>query len=128
MKKLLVLLVGLLILVGCSTDADAASHNVSKEADQFRVQRRIVFYNSITDTYMLEVVGNCAIDLGREKVLELTCKIDDDKYQKHYLGLSDNVTYTVEQLEFSEVSPYKYELVFKPESIIPIKIDVETSK
>lgn len=128
MKKLLVLLVGLLILVGCSTDADIASHNVSKEADQFRVQRRVVFYNSITDTYMLEIVGNCAIDLGRTQVLELTCKIDDDKYQKHYLGLSDNVTYTVEQLEFSEVSPYKYELVFKPESIIPIKIDVETSK
>lgn len=125
MKKVISLLVIMLLLVGCSREADVVSQNISREADEFRVQRRIVFYNSITDTYMLEVIGNCAIDLGRSKVLEVTCKIGHKKFQKHYLGLSDNVTYTVEQLEFSDVNPYKYQLIFKPESIVPITIDIE---
>ena len=125
MKKMLLSLVVVLILLTGCREADKVSTNISREADEFRVQRRIVFYNSITDTYMLEVVGNCAVDLGRTNVLELTCKIADKKYQKHYLGLSDNVTYTIEQLEFSDVNPYKYQLIFKPKSIIPISIDVE---
>ena len=125
MKKVLLSLVVVLILLTGCREADKVSTNISREADEFRVQRRIVFYNSITDTYMLEVVGNCAVDLGRSNVLELTCKIADKKYQKHYLGLSDNVTYTIEQLEFSDVNPYKYQLIFKPESIFPITIDVE---
>ncbi len=125
MKKILITLFSLVILVGCSSSKDVASRNVSKEADEFRVHRRIVFYNSITDTYMLEVIGNCGVDLGREKILELTCKVADNKYQKHYLGLSDNVTYTVEQLDYSDVNPYRYELIFKPKQILPIEINVE---
>lgn len=124
MKKILVVLVTVLILVGCSKH-DVASHNIRKEADEFRVNRRIVFYNAITDTYMLEVIGNCAIDLGRDNVLEVTCRVGEEKFQKHYLGLSDNVTYTVEQLEFSEVDEYRYELIFKPKQILPIKLNVE---
>lgn len=124
MKRMIIVLAAMITLVGCA-EADKVSNNISREADEFRVQRRIVFYNSITDTYMLEVVGNCAIDLGRENVLELTCKIAEKEYQKHYLGLSDNVTYTVEQLEYSDVNPYKYQLIFKPKSIVPITIDTE---
>lgn len=124
MKKLLIIATLALTLVGCRA-SEKASHNISREADEFRVHRRIVFYNSITDTYMLEVIGNCAVDLSRDKVLAVTCKIGDGKYQKHYLGLSDNVTYTIEQLEFSNVNPYKYHLIFKPESIIPIEIGME---
>lgn len=121
---MIMILVVMVTLAGCA-EADKVPSNISREADEFRVQRRIVFYNSITDTYMLEVVGNCAIDLGRENVLELTCKIAEREYQKHYLGLSDNVTYTVEQLEYSDVNPYKYQLIFKPKSIVPITIDKE---
>lgn len=125
MKKILVLLITVLVLVGCNSKHDVASHNIKKEADEFRVHRRIVFYNAITDTYMLEVIGNCAIDLGRSNVLEVTCRVGEEKFQKHYLGLSDNVTYTVEQLEFSEVDEYRYELIFKPKQILPIKLNVE---
>ena len=110
-------------LVSCS-DADVASSNVSKEAEQFRVKRRIVFYNSIQDTYILSIVGNCSIELTDEyNMLEVICKVGEDKYQKHFLGLSDNVTYSVEQLDYSEVSKYHYEIVFKPTIIIPIVTD-----
>lgn len=129
MKKLFSLIVVVLLsfwLVGCS-DADVVSRNISKDAEKFRVMRRIVFYNSIKDVYIMEMIGNCSVELtDGGLMLEVTCKIGEDEYQKHFLGLSDNVTYTVEQLEYSDVSKYHYEIVFKPSVIIPIvEIDLE---
>jgi hypothetical protein len=107
-----------LALAGCSSDADVASENLSKAADQFEIDRRIVFFNGITDTYLLTVEGRCSIaDEGNQ--LEVTCKTGDDQYKKHFLGLSDNVTYFVEQLEPAEVDVYHYRVIFKPETIIP---------
>lgn len=123
-----ILFLALLVVGGCRSSADVASYNISKESDEFRVVRRVVFYNSITDTYMLEMIGNISIDLSRSNVLEVTAKIGPDEYQKHYLGLSDNVTYTVEQLGTVDVSEYRYELIFKPESIIPIEIEYKSGE
>lgn len=129
MKKLFMIVMMVLMvstLTGCFSDSEIASSNISKDADQFKVRRRIVFYNSIQDVYILEMTGNCSIEVDEiDMMLEVTCKIGEDKYQKHFLGLSDNVTYTVEQLEYSDVSEYKYEIIFKPESIIPITFDLE---
>ena len=127
-KKLLPILFLTLILVGCGSAASLASHNISKESDEFRVVRRVVFYNSLTDTYIMEMTGNMSVDLTRDNVLAVTAKIGPEEYQKHYLGLSDNVTYTVEQLGTSNVSEYKYELIFKPESIIPIEIESKSGE
>lgn len=118
MKRALLAVAILLTLVACDTDADVASRNLSLEADQFRIDRRIVFYNGITDSYMLTIEGRCSIyDEGYQ--LEVTCKIGPDAYKKHFLGLSDNVTYFVEQLETHDVSVYNYQVVFKPSVIIP---------
>ena len=114
------------LLTGCMRDSSVVSKNVSKEADQFRVRRRVVFYNSITDTYMFEMVGNISIETDMNfNELSVIAKVGENEYRKHFLGLSDNVTYIVEQLDYSEVSKYKYELVFKPQSIIPIRVDTE---
>lgn len=133
MKKVLtmILLIGLAALVttGCAfeRDSDIASHNVSKEADSFRVKRRIVFINLRSDSYLFEIIGNCSIETDNaDEQLEVICKVGEDKYQKHFLRLSDETTYTVEQLDYSEVSKYDYEIIFKPESILPIKIETET--
>ena len=118
----------LLLTSGCAFDSDAsiASHNVSKEADQFRVKRRIVFVNLRSDTYLFVITGNCSITTdSTDNQLEVICKVGEDKYQKHFLYLSNEITYTVEQLDYSEVSKYDYEIVFKPESIIPVKIETE---
>lgn len=114
--------------VGCSSDADVASRNLSQAADMFEIDRRVVFYNGITGDYILEVQGRCSILAdGIDGQLELTCKTGDSEYKKHFLGLSDNVTYFAEQLEPSEVDVYHYRVIFKPETIIP-NIDFETSK
>ena len=117
MKKLLLLLtIPLIFLSGCS-DADIASHNLSRKADYFEVNRRIVFYNGITDAYILVIQGRCSIETANRK-LAVTCKTGPHAFKKHYLGLSDNVTFFSEQLDDADVSVYHYRVIFKPQSII----------
>jgi len=129
MKRLIALtLVAVLVLAGCSTDAETVSHNLSKDADQFKVQRRIVFFNGITDTYLMTIEGRCSIKADvADNQLEVTCKTSETGYKKHFLGLSDNVSYFVEQMESADVSAYRYKVIFKPETIVP-DIDLKTSR
>lgn len=116
---------GALVLTGCARDSEVVSYNLSEQADQFQIDRRIVFFNGITDTYLLTIEGRCSItDEGNQ--LEVTCKISPDEYVKHFLGLSDNVSYFVEQTGVADVSEYNYTVVFKPESLIP-NIDPQIS-
>lgn len=123
MKKIilaLTLIIGTFVISSCS-DADIASQNLSKAADNFEVNRRIVFYNGITDTYLLSIEGQCSLGNSddRSKQVSVTCKTGADQYKKHFLGLSDNVTYFAEQLESKDVSAYHYKVIFKPQAIIP---------
>lgn len=122
MKKLLLtsVLMVTALLSGCSSDADVASRNLSKSADQFEVTRRIVFYNGITGGYMLTIEGLCSLgNSDKAGSLSVTCKTGPAAYKKHFLGLSDNVTYFVEQMEPVAVSPYRYRVIFKPDVIVP---------
>jgi hypothetical protein len=119
MKKFIGVAFAALILAGCN-DADIASRNLSVAADNFEVSRRIVFYNGITGEYMLTVEGLCSLgNNDKARQLSLTCKTGPSAYKKHFLGLSDNVTYFVEQLEGNRVSAYHYRVIFKPAAIIP---------
>jgi hypothetical protein len=107
-------------LTACSDDADVASDNLSKAADNFEIQRRIVFYNGITEQYILEVTGLCSIGQSENaNDVTITCKIGPDEYVKHFLGLSDNVTYFAEQIESADVSVDHYRVTFKPQTIVP---------
>lgn len=127
MKNLILIIFSIVVFAGCSTDSRVASSNLSKAADQFQIERRIVFYNGITDQYMLTIQGRCSIKAdGMDKQLEVTCKTGAEGFKKHYLGLSDNVTYFVEQLDLVNVDVYRYDVIFKPESLIP-NINLETS-
>ncbi len=107
------------ILSGCEDDAKVASRNLSKAADNFEIPRRVVFMNGITDKYMLEITGLCSLDRGESaKSITVTCKTDKG-FIKHILGLSDNVTYFVEQMKDAKVSVDMYRVTFKPSVIIP---------
>ncbi len=102
----------------CDDDADVASDNLSKAADNFEIMRRVVFYNTINGDYILVIEGRCSIeDDGNQ--LEVTCKRGKDEYIKNFLGLSPHVTYLVEQMDASEVSVDHYRRSFKPEAVIP---------
>ena len=120
MKALLLLtitLIATVALTGC-TDADVASRNLSRAAENFEIDRRIVFYNGVTGGYMLTIEGRCAIE-DQKTQLEVTCQTGPRDYRKHFLGLSDNVTYFAEQLSQGDVSAYHYRITFKPQLIVP---------
>lgn len=126
MKRIAIVVVALgLAIAACSNDADVASHNLSQAAEQFEIDRRVVFFNGITDTYLLSIEGRCSIEADElDRQLEVTCKVGPDEYKKHFLGLSDNVSYFVEQVESVDVSVYHYRVFFRPQQIIP-DVDLE---
>ena len=123
MKKILFALVLVAVLLVASnyvSEADVASENVSKAADQFEVVRRIVFYNGITEDYILVIEGLCSLgNYDPAGSLSVVCKVGANQYKKHFLGLSDNVTYFAEQFEPAQVGVYHYRVIFNPAIIVP---------
>jgi hypothetical protein len=122
MIKIIFTMIAVALLAACS-DADIVSKNITKAADNFEVNRRIVFYNGITGEYILTVEGLCSLGSAeRTNSLTVTCKTGPSAYKKHFLGLSNNVTFFAEQVQAFSANPYAYRVVFKPAAIIP---DVE---
>ena len=120
MKKILLLVFILLTVFMACDDASVVSTNISTDADMFRINRRIIFYNGITGEYMFVIEGFCSINADTfDGQLEVTVKTGHEEYKKHYLGLSDNVTYFVEQIDSANVDPYHYKVIFKPSVIVP---------
>ena len=109
-----------LLLTGCPDDADVASRNLSKAADNFEINRRVVFYNGITGAQIAVYEGACSIKADMaDKQLELTCKVGHQQFVKHFLGLSDNVSYFAEQMFAEDVNVNHYRRTFKPQAILP---------
>jgi len=128
MKRLWIVLLSMLAVLtlsGC-TDADIASYNISRKSDFFEIPRRVIFYNGITNEYILDIEWYCSLWWWSTnsqssvwyKEIYVVCK-DWDWYKKHFLGLSDNVTYIVEQIDPANVSKDHYKIYFKPSVIIP---------
>jgi hypothetical protein len=112
-------LAGSVVLSAC-TDADIASQNLSKAADMFEINRRIIFYNGITGDYMLTIEGLCSLgNQDKDREVSVTCKTGPSAFKKHFLGLSDNVTFFAEQIEAATASAYHYRVIFKPQTLVP---------
>ena len=119
MKKVLLAAVLMaIVFTGCQTDSQVASKNLSKAAEMFEIERRIVFYNGINGEYILTILGRCSIESNGMRI-GVTCKTGPSSFKKLYLGLSENVTYFAEQLSSKDVSVYRYRVIFKPSVIIP---------
>lgn len=110
--------IGVLGLSACSNDSKVVNQNLDKDADNFKVLRRVVFYNAILDKYIMEVEGYCSVDPGDGYRMTVTCKVGNE-YKRNALGKSDNVLWWYEQLTPSDVSPNHYKVIFKPSEIIP---------
>lgn len=108
----------------CDSDA-SASDNLSKAADQFEVQRKIVGVNTRTGEYLFYVEGRCSID--RQGDLIVTCKQGTNEYRKHYIGQATDVAWVSTQMDAIDVSVYHTRVVVKPEGLIP-DIDLQGGK
>lgn len=133
MKKLTlsVVAVASVLALGACSQASTASQNNRTAADNFEIQRRIVFVNGITGESMLEIEGRCSVEdeTGKEggaAQLDVICKVGEDQFKSHKLGLSDNVSYVVEQTEANPTDAFHYRFILRPETVIP-NVDVETS-
>ena len=126
MKKIVAAVVvatSLITLSGC-TQAERASYNASKDADNFNVERRLVVVNTVTDTVLLEVVGKLSVREDRsegQNQLEVTVLQPDNTIRKHLVGLPPTVVYTVEDMNGSDVSLSRYQISYMPEAVVPIE-------
>ena len=127
MKKLMVVLLLIctaLFLTGC-TEADRISYNLSQEADSFNKIRQLTVINCIQGDVLFQMTGKISIKaVPDENQLEIVVEDEDGTYTKHFIGLSDNVTYVVEDLKSSSVDKYKYTLNFNPKMWIPLGVGV----
>jgi uncharacterized protein YheU (UPF0270 family) len=113
----------LAVLAGCR-EADRVSHNLSLEADNFEVVRQLTVIDCITGDVLFQMTGKISIEADTvDNQLEIIVEDENGDYQKHFVGLSDNVTYIVEQLNFQDVENYKYVLNFNPKMWLPVTVD-----
>lgn len=129
MKKIalsfLLILVICSCVVGCS-EASRASYNLSKQADNFNVVRQLTVINCLQGDVLFQMTGKLSIEVDEtENQLEVMVENDDGTYTKHFVGLSDNVTYTIEDLNLgkNDVEKYKYTLNFNPDMWIPYNVE-----
>ena len=112
----------LTVFTGCS-EADRVSSNLSQEADNFNVVRQLTVINCIQGDTIFQMTGKMSIKADNtDKQLEVTVENSDGSYQKHFVGLSDNVTYTIEQKNYKNVDKYHYTLNYNPKMWIPVDV------
>lgn len=128
MKKyinlLFVVVMTMLLLTGCQTEADKVSYNLSLEADNFNNVRQVTVINCLQGDVLFQMTGKMSINADTaDNQLEIVVEDNDGGYKKHFIGLSDNVTYVVEDITSKDVNKYKYTLNFNPKMWLPVTID-----
>ena len=123
MKKVLVMVmaVALMFMLTACRQAELVSYNVSKEADNFNVIRRISVFNMRTDRPIYELIGQFSLQNSGSNELEVICETAPGEYKKHFIYLNDWTMYVVEDISGADVNPYRYEVNFLPEMILPVE-------
>lgn len=128
MKKfILIFLVIIMVLsmTACQTEAQKVSYNLSLEADNFNDVRQITVINCLQGDVLFQMTGKMSIEADMaDNQLEIVVEDQNGEYKKHFIGLSDNVTYVVEDITSDDVDKYQYTLNFNPKMWIPV--DIET--
>lgn len=129
MKKALLIIttamIMLTILTGCDTESSRVSYNLSQQADNFNDIRQITVINCLKGDVLFQMTGRMSIRADTsDNQLEIVIEDENGEYKKHFIGLSDNVTYVVEDITTKDVSKYKYTLNFNPNMWIPFEADI----
>ena len=126
-REALAIIMLALMIAGCGREANQVSYNISQQADNFNVMRRLTVINTRTDKVLFRMSGRFSVQKEDDGDLAVIVEIDRKKnrYQKHIVDLNDWITYVVEDLNGVEVSRYDYELEFMPQMLIPVKIKAD---
>ena len=129
-KLLIVCIVALFsiaLLAGCGRESEKVSYNISKQADNFNVVRRLTVFNMRTDKCLLQMTGKMSIQNEGHDEISVIVEVDRDKgiYQKHFVYLNDWTMYTIEDITGVQVSKYAYEIEFMPQSLVPLRITAD---
>lgn len=126
-KKIIALLTCMFIamsIAGCN-EADRVSSNLSQQADNFNVLRQVTVINCIANDVVFQMTGKMSIKADTsDNQLEVIVENDDGTYSKHIIGLSNNVTYVVEDLDTNYVEKYRFVINYNPKMWIPVEFDV----
>lgn len=124
-KKILTIMASavlMLALAGCGTEANRVSYNLSQQADNFNDVRQVTVINCLQGDVLFQMTGKMSITADTaDNQLEIVVEDENGEYKKHFIGLSDNVTYVVEDITSGDVSKYKYTLNFNPNMWIPVE-------
>lgn len=126
MKKVIawIMAATILTLTGCGNEADKVSYNLSQEADNFNDIRQITVINCLQGDVLFQMTGKMSINADvSDNQLEVIVEDENGEYKKHFIGLSDNVTYVVEDVTSGEVEKYKYTLNFNPKMWLPVEAE-----
>ncbi len=117
-KFLAVVLFAFILLYGC-TEAERVSSNVSQQADNFNVIRRLTVLNARSDKPLFELVGAFSFTLENDRIIAVV-ETGPGEYKKHSVGLNDWTLWVIEDVSGAEVDKYYYEVNFLPEMIVPV--------
>lgn len=117
-KFLAVVLFAFILLYGC-TEAESVSSNVSQQADNFNVIRRLTVLNARSDKPLFELVGAFSFTLENDRIIAVV-ETGPGEYKKHSVGLNDWTLWVIEDVSGAEVDKYHYEVNFLPEMIVPV--------
>lgn len=119
-----ILMATVLLFTACQTEAQKVSYNLSLKADNFNDIRQITVINCLQGDVLFQMTGKMSITADtNDNQLEIVVEDENGKYKKHFIGLSDNVTYVVEDITSEDVNKYKYTLNFNPNMWIPVEVD-----
>ena len=111
-----------ILLCGCSSEAEKANYNISKQADYFESERKITVYNARTDKVIMEAEGYMSISNNSNTELVCTVKVGPDTYRKNYFYLNDYTMYVVEDITGTHTDPYHYKLYFHTDILPSVEI------
>lgn len=121
MKKAMTLVLAAVLtlwLAGCDTrEANRVSYNVSKEADNFNVFRRIVVINVRDDKVLYTLEGYFSIRNEGSNELTVISEVGDGVYKKDFIYLSEWTTYVCTDLTGANVDRFHYELNILPQMV-----------
>lgn len=121
MKKILIILIAVISIIAmtaCERESSRVSYNVSYEADNFNVVRRVAVINTVDGTPLFECIGRISLDTDNPNKLVIIAEVAEGKYKKHIIGLNDATTmYVVEDINGTGVSKWAYEVNYNPKQL-----------